>query len=398
MKQKGLFLLSLLFILGCSSDDENNNDPDPIVEEDTPTICEGIYPCFRYSLVSHVPLATFDAATGNDSWGWTDPQTNNEYVLMGLDNGTAFVDISVPEEPIFLGKLPSAGDPGVWRDIKVANNYAYIISEAPGHGMQVFDLTHLRNVAAPPVTFTADFHYTEFSDGHNLIINEDSGFVYAVGTELYNGGPHFINISDPLSPTHEGGYAEDGYTHDGQAIIYNGPDTEHHGKEIFLGSNINEVVILDVTDKTTPVQLGTVSYDNAEYTHQGWFTEDQRYFIVGDELDELEFGFQTRTLIFDMSDLDNPEYYGEYLGPTTAIDHNGYVKGSLLYLANYSAGLRVIDITDIDNFEEVGYFDTYPDNDTASFNGVWNVYPFFESGNIVLSDLNGGLFIIKKNN
>ena len=401
MKKTGLFLLGLIFMLGCNSDDNTNLSPNPNpdnnTDDDPDSLCEGIYPCNNFSLVAHMTLADLGAASGNDSWGWTDPGTNTEYILMGVDNGTAFIDISVPEEPVYLGKLPTATSPSTWRDIKVYNNYAFIVSEAPGHGMQVFDLSRLRTVANPPETFTADFHYTEFSDGHNIVINEESGYAYAVGTETYSGGPHFIDISNPAHPVSAGGYSDDGYTHDAQVVIYNGPDTEHLGKEIFIGSNEDEIVIVDVSDKDNPVQLSSLSYANAFYAHQGWLTEDQTYFILGDELDELNVGFNTRTLIFDFSDLDDPMYYQSYLGPTPAIDHNVYVKGSILYLANYSAGVRMIDISNIDDFNEIGYFDTYPDNDTTSFNGVWNVYPFFESGNIILSDLDRGLFIIKQN-
>lgn len=379
--------------MGCGSDDTEPTEP----EIETPSLCGDLYPCSNVSLVAHLSLEALEAAAGNDSWGWTDPLTSTEYILMGVDNGTAFIDISVPEDPVYLGKLPTASTPSPWRDIKVYNNYAFIISEAPNHGLQVFDLTRLRNVVSPPETFTADAHYTEFSNGHNIVINEDTGFAYAVGTETYSGGPHFIDISDPLNPVAAGGYSDEGYTHDAQVITYNGPDADYVGQEIFIGSNTDKIVIVDVTDKGNPVLLSSVSYPSVAYTHQGWITEDHTYFIVGDELDEKNFGFKTRTLIFDLTDLDNPLYHDSYLGPTTAIDHNGYVKGSVFYLANYSAGVRIIDISDIDNFNEIGYFDTYPDNDLPSFNGVWNVYPFFESGHLILSDLDRGLFIIKQN-
>jgi choice-of-anchor B domain-containing protein len=133
-------------------------------------------------------------------------------------------------------------------------------------------------------------------------------------------------------------------------------------------------------------------------THQGWFTEDLNYFIVGDELDERDFGNNTRTLVFDLSDLDNPVYSFEYLGPTAAIDHNGYPNGNDYFLANYRAGVRVLDLSQIGSgtLTEIGFFDTYPENDSAGFDGVWNVYPFFTSGNIVISDIDRGLFIIRK--
>ncbi len=358
----------------------------------------GGYPCNDYDLMSHLTNGFMGATEGNDSWGWTDPDTGKEYALMGLDNGTAFVDISDPINPIYLGKLPTHTNSSTWRDIKTYNNYAFIVSEASGHGMQVFDLTRLRNVNNPPVTFTEDAHYSGFGSAHNIVINEDTGYAYGVGTNTYNGGPHFINIQNPLNPVAAGGYALDSYSHDGQVVTYNGHDPDYAGSEIYVGSNENEVVIVDVTNKNNPQGISTIGYSNIAYTHQGWFTDDQKYFIVGDEIDESNFGFNTRTIVFDFTDLDNPVHHFDFYGVTPAIDHNGYVKGDNYFLANYNAGMRVIDISDIDNqnFTEIGYFDSHPSNDNASYNGVWSIYPYFTSGNIVISDINEGLLIVRK--
>ena len=101
-----------------------------------------------------------------------------------------------------------------------------------------------------------------------------------------------------------------------------------------------------------------------------------------------------------MSDLDNPSLHHTYIGATDAIDHNGYIKGDRYFLANYTAGFREIDVSDIVNqrMQEVGFFDTYPENDRATFNGVWNVYPFFESGVIAISDTSRGLFLVQRSN
>ncbi|MBQ0740160.1 choice-of-anchor B family protein, partial [Aquimarina celericrescens] len=116
-----------------------------------------------------------------------------------------------------------------------------IVSEASGHGLQVFDLTRLRNVANPPQTFTADTRYTEFGNAHNIVINEDSGYAYVVGAQRnsgpYKGGPRFINIQDPKNPINPGGLLSGGqgaYTHDAQVITYNGPDSDYTGKEILI--------------------------------------------------------------------------------------------------------------------------------------------------------------------
>lgn len=361
----------------------------------------GIYPCNSYDLIAHVPLTELGGpgVEGNDSWGWTDPISGKEYALVCISSGVVFVDISTPSEPLILGTLPTATINSPWGDVKVYNDHAFVVADNAGfHGMQVFDLTRLRSVSSPPETFNADAHYTGFGSAHNVVINEESGYAYVVGTSTFNGGPHFVNIQNPTSPVGAGGYADDSYTHDAQVVTYNGPDTDYTGHEIFVGSNENELVIVDVTDKDNPVNISRITYSNVGYAHQGWFTADLTYFIHGDEDDELSFGTNTRTLVFDFSDLDNPIEHMQYLGTSQAIDHNGYVNGNLFYQANYTAGVRVLDITNIgSNFiHEVGFFDTWPDDNSTSFHGVWNVYPFFASGNIVISDIEGGLFIIRK--
>ena len=351
----------------------------------------GGYFCDGYDLQAHFSLADMNASGGNDSWGWTDPDNGKEYALVGLDNGTAFIDISDPINPIYLGKLPTHTGNSIWRDIKTYNNYAFIVSEASGHGMQVFDLTRLRNVANPPETFTEDAHYNNIGGVHNIVINEDTGYAYSVGGSSYSGGPHFIDISNPLNPIADGGYSGGGYSHDAQVVIYNGPDSDYTGHELYFGSHASHVVIVDVTDKANPQLIKSYQYPSTGYTHQNWLTEDHKYMLLGDEGDEFDFGFNTRTVIFDLTDLDDPLLHFEYFGETSSVDHNGYVVGDKYYLANYSSGLRVVDISDIDNenMTPMGYFDTYPSNNNANYNGSWNVYPFFESGNIVVSGTNG---------
>ena len=359
------------------------------------------YPCHNIDLFAHLSIAQLggDSDTkGNDIWGWTDPLNNKEYALVGLTSHTAFVDITNPTNPIYLGKLPTQTTSSIWRDIKVYNNYAFIVSEAAGHGMQVFDLTRLRNVTTP-IIFTNDAHYADFGNAHNIAINEATGYAYAIGTSTFNGGPHFINIQNPLMPIAAGGYGDEDYTHDAQIINYTGVDATHVGKEIFFGANEDKVVILDVTNKTNPILLSVFNYDNTGYSHQCWLTEDQKYLILGDELDEIDFGFNTKNIIINVSDLDNPSLKWDYFGETTAIDHNGYTKGNDYYLANYRAGMRIMDITNIDaeNMNEIAFFDTFPSSDSASFNGAWSVYPYFTSQSILISDIESGLFVVKKN-
>ena len=178
-----------------------------------------------------------------------------------------------------------------------------------------------------------------------------------------------INIQNPTSPTSEGCFSADGYTHDAQCVNYSGPDSTHQGKEICFNSNEDTLTIVDVTNKSAPVQLSRTGYSGSAYTHQGWLTEDQAYFLMDDELDEKNDPTvtNTRTFMWHVSDLDAPTVIGFHDSTTTAINHNQYVKGNYTYQSNYRAGLRILDITDIanGNLIEEAFFDVYPSRTLA---------------------------------
>ncbi|MEM6684748.1 MAG: choice-of-anchor B family protein [Bacteroidota bacterium] len=359
----------------------------------------GSFPCDGYDLLSNLPKSTFSNEDGSDIWGWTDATTNKEYALITFEDKTCFVDVTDPVNPIYLGNIPTNAGVNFWRDIKVYNNHAYIVADNVGnHGMQVFDLTRLRNVSNPPETFVPDNILTDVGSCHNIAINEATGFAYLVGCNTFSGGPHFVDLSNPANPVSVGGYATDGYTHDAQIVTYNGPDADHQGKEIMFASNENEIVILDVSNKSSVTRISRINYTDVGYTHQGWLSDDQRYFYLGDENDEINFGYLTRGLVFDFVDLDNPSFISSFLGNSNAIDHNYYTNGNKLYQASYTAGLRILDITNPMNVTEIGYFDTHPESNNTTFFGAWSVYPYFASGNIIVSDIDRGLFVIRDSN
>ena len=358
------------------------------------------YPCSGMDLLSQITLTEFGSSFANDNWGWTDRQTGKEYVIQGLNDGTAFIDISNPLDPVYLAKI-SVSTPSTWRDIKVFKNHAFIVSEANDHGLQIFDLTRLREIDAFK-SLIPDKRLDTFGNAHNIAINESTGYAYVIGSQRFSGGPIIIDINDPKNPVEVGGYRNMGYSHDAQIVSYHGPDENFKGKEIYIGSNSdggsnNKVVIVDVTDKSNPELITTKSYSGSGYAHQSWLSTDHKYLFFGDELDEYYYGGNTKTFVFNLENLSEPLLHFTYNGTTTAIDHNGYTVGGLYYLSNYTAGLRVMDISQIQNktMDEIMYFDTYPESDLSSFDGVWNVYPFFQSGIIAISDGQSGLFLVK---
>ena len=375
------------------------------------------FPCSEVDMISFLTRREIGARRGiqvNDVWGWEDPQTGREYALVGRTDGTSFIDLTDPNNPRYVGNLPktASANQSLWRDIKVYKDHAFVVADGAGaHHMQIFDLTQLRDVGdEAPVEFTETALYTGIYSSHNLIINEETGFAYAVGNssggETCGGALHMVNIQDPVNPVFAGCFADTrtgrrgtGATHDAQCVTYVGPDADYRGQEICLSSNGNALSIADVTDKDNPIAVSILEYPNVAYTHQGWLTEDHRYFYLNDEGDEAsELVDATRTLIFDLADLDDPVVAGEYLGPSSAIDHNLYIRGHTMYQTNYVEGLRLIDISDPENPAEIGHFDTVPygPNDNSPVLGAWSNYPYFKSGIIVVTSGREGVFFLKQ--
>lgn len=402
-------LAALLVVLGAGCKDSAG----PAEEVSCYVSAEG-FPCNHVYLQSHLTIAELggDEFTRlSDIWGWTDPQTRREYAIVGRSDGTAFVDVTNPGSAVYLGQLPLHAGARIspWREMKVYRDHAFIVSDGSGdHGVQIFDLTQLRRLSGAPVTLEETAHYAGAASVHNIAINEASGFAYLVGSnsggETCSGGLHMLDIRDPLHPVFAGCYADSttgrsgtGYVHDTQCVTYQGPDTRYRGREICFASSETAIGIVDVTDKAHPVRIGLAEYPGTAYTHQGWLTEDQSHFYLDDELDELQKGgaSRTRTMVWDMARLDEPILLQEFLGPTSATDHNQFVRGQYVFQANYASGLRVLDISDPTQPHEVGYFDTFAENDDAGFNGAWGNYPFFPSGTIVVSSIQEGLFVLR---
>jgi hypothetical protein len=504
------------------------------------------FPCDGIDMLSHVSHSELGTTFVNDIWGWTDPQTRKDYALVGASDGTVFVDISDAKRPEVLGKLPTASTVGgsSWRDIKVYEDHAYVVSEHTNHGVQVFDLTRLRDWDGTYTTYDQDARYTGHGSAHNININEDTGYAYSVGAGPFSSqalpntvfvddgsaageylasgaafgpapsqealtgefayvgeacgaigedltgkiaisdrgtcgftvktanaqaagadamvvandrpgtpttlggsdpsilipsvmvsqadgdaikaglpasggvrandpppacgtGLHMIDIREPKNPTFAGCFDDNGYVHDTQCVVYEGPDAEFHGREICINSNglsysiaddANFVSIVDVTDKENPENLSVVPYDGSGYSHQGWLTEDQAWFLHGDEGDEILRSVNTTTRVWDVSDLREPFVDSVFVNDTTSIDHNLYTQGDYAYASNYTTGLRVYDAGDPGSgLSEVAYFDIYPENDNASFEGgTWSNYPYFrQKGIVAVSSIDRGLFILQ---
>ena len=372
----------------------------------------GPFDCEDVELLAYLPPSLLRAGArargvrANDNWGWTDPETGREYALVGRNDGTSFVDVTDPANPVLVGDLPKTPDTPpsqLWRDVKTYEDHAFIVADGAGeHGMQVFDLTRLRDVspAGMPALFEADALYTQVASSHNIVVNEETGFAYAVGSrgggESCGGGLHMIDIRDPKNPEFAGCGSSDAI-HDSQCVVYRGPDERYRGRELCLNSNGSVFQIADVTDKDNPVEVSSASSPNPAYIHQGWLTPDHRYFYQDDEYDVIQGNVETtRTLIWDLGDVEDPVLVREFMGSHPASAHNLYIKGGFAYQANYLYGLHILDISDPANPREVAAFDTAPYGEGPGFGGAWSNYPYFESGTVIVTSMQEGLFVLKK--
>jgi len=346
------------------------------------------------NLKSWHPLNTIDAGatSGNDCWGYVSP-SGREYALMCVSNGMAVYEVTDPVNATKIGFIP--GPSSLWRDVKVYSRYAYVVTEG-GAGIQVVDLS---GVDQGQVTLVNTVTTGGGLATHNVAINEQSGYLYRCGggsngLRIYNLNPN------PSAPVYVGAWSTH-YVHDAQIVSYtSGPFA---GKEIaFCCAGLNGgygetgLYIVDVTDKANPVQISRVLYPAARYSHQGWLTEDRRFFLLGDELDEGDTQQFTTTHVINVENILNPSYVGQFQNDTPAITHNCYTHNGLMFQANYRSGLRIFDVTDAGTpsaVTEVAFFDTYPADDNASFNGLWSCYPYFPSGTVIGSDLERGLFV-----
>jgi choice-of-anchor B domain-containing protein len=377
------------------------------------------FACNNMSLLAHIPLADFpnNPATANDIWGHVDLNTQREYAIIGLRNGVAVVDVTTPTSPEVIGNI--SGLSSTWRDIKVYQYfdtstlrwqaYAYSTTEAV-EGLTIIDLNDLENGISVVRRQTTDrtahnIYISNVDYGLNVALAGQVPAVHILGSNNFGGTFRSYALSDPetlgSTYTNASGTRND-YSHDATSLTINDPRAQTDCVQanntpclVILDFNEGSLRVWDHTDKNQAIELGSSSYPNAEYTHSGWWSEDKQYVIVHDELDEQRRALNTTLNIFDISTLASPTLVGTWTGPTRATDHNGFVRGNRYYMSNYERGLTVLDITDPSSPVEVGFFDTYPVSNNSGFNGAWGVYPFLPSGNILVSDINSGLFIIE---
>ncbi|KAK6828415.1 hypothetical protein PG987_011756 [Apiospora arundinis] len=387
-----------------------------------------------YDFINHATLGSLNTdyrgKSGSSSWGWTDSESGREFIVSGMFDGCAFIEILPEGRMLNLGFLPvfsALGNRAYWHEIRSYRHYMLIGSELEGHGIQIFDMKKLLTIdrSEAPVLFSNDKdltgHFNEtlpLGRSHNVVINEEANYAVAVGVTPRNiscmGGLYFFSLDDPSNPLPLGCDGQDGYVHDAQCLIYRGPDAKYNGRDICYGYNEDTLTIYDVSDKKDSKIISRTSYEGATFTHQGWVNDLQwqEWLFMDDEYDEDDSagpaadGYPV-TYIWDIRSLENPKQTGLFKGTVRGIDHNQYVVGDLIFQSNYGAGMRVYDVSSVprdptgNGVCEIAYFDIRPEDDnqpgggSIEFSGSWSSYAYFKSGFIFINTIERGGYLVK---
>ncbi|MBC8172484.1 MAG: choice-of-anchor B family protein [Chitinophagales bacterium] len=305
-------------------------------------------------------------------WGWTSPG-GEEYVILGTYYGTRIIDVSnpgTPEELFFIDGTNSS-----WREVKTQGDFAYVVTEG-GDGLLCIDLSELPD----DITYNFSDGGIGLSSAHTVNCDE-FGYIHVFGSDFAGGGDLILNANtDPLDPVYAG-EVDEWYIHDGFV----------RGDTLWA-ANIYEgqFSIWDISDKTTPVLLGTQSTPK-NFTHNTALSDDGNYLFTTDETSNASVA------CYDVSDPADINLLDEFrsIPGSNSIPHNTYVRGDFLVTAWYRDGVVITDKLHPELMIKTGYYDTSPVFGGSGFNGAWGVYPYFPSGIIAVSDIENGLYLLQ---
>ena len=315
----------------------------------------------------------------NDIWGYVD-QEGTEYAVIGTISDARIYNLEDPGDPELIAQIDGAES--VWRDFKSYDQYIYQITQRGNDGLTIIDMTQAPD-SVSPLFFTPSITVngvTEvLSTCHNLFIDEEEGLAFVAGCNNGVGGVLIFDLTqDPLNPSFIGA-VDERYSHD---VIVRG--------DTLFSSEINQgnLGIYDISDLTNP-QLISRTRTTSSFTHNAWFSDDGAYIFTTDER------ANSTVDAYDISDLTNPILVDTYLPRPNEgiIPHNTHYIDGYLVTSWYTEGVIIIDANRPDNLVRVGQFDTFLGTGTG-FQGCWGAYPYLPSGDLLVSDIQTGLYVL----
>ena len=310
----------------------------------------------------------------SDVWGYE--KEGSEFALVGVYNGISVVDVTNSSTLVELAFFD--GPESIWRDLKTWGDYLYCINETNG-GLQIVNLAEVISGDLNPT-------YIEnttlgFTTAHNIFIDK-SGILYVFGSNYSTGGCEMYDLTtDPENPTFLGVF-DDYYFHDGMV----------RGDTLWGGAIYGGVFsVIDVSDKANPEIIGSHATPNT-FSHNCWISDDGDYLFT---TDEVSGAYVAAYDVSDLDDIQEVDRIQAWSGYSDVIPHNTHVDGDFIITSYYTDGVSIVDISNPSNLIEVGYYDTSDDFSGDGFNGAWGAYPWLPSGNILVTDIENGLFVIE---
>ncbi|MBM4166035.1 MAG: choice-of-anchor B family protein [Ignavibacteria bacterium] len=331
------------------------------------------------TLFSHLDKkhGTTSGVSYSGCWGYT-ASDGREYGIVGTATGTAFIDITDSANEVAFVTGPTS----VWREMRTYNNYAYVVTEAGG-GMQIIDLSNLPS----SVSLVQSYNYSNGSKNilRSHTIEIANGFLYLNGCANWSpGGAVIFSLANPTSPQFVGVVNFGRYYH----------DTYIRNDTMYAAAGYNGIDIVHLSNKISPSLIAHIG-ETSFYKHNTWTTTNGNYVISTDEIGstplQLKFWDMTTLPIAPTSPSATYSY-----SPADIV-HNVTVRGNYAYVAWYTAGTIVVNITDPLDPITSGWYDSYP-GASGGYNGVWAIYPYFPSGKIVSSDIQTGTYVFTYNN
>jgi len=314
-------------------------------------------------------------------WGYVD-SLGNEYALVGAQNGLSIVDVTNPTNPIV--KFTVTGTNSFWREVQVHGKYAYVTTEGCCLGLQIINLSNLPgSVSSKYWTGTGAVAGT-VGRIHSLHIRDS--YLYLNGSQLFGGAALIVSLTDPWNPVYlsntSAGFSGNlRYVHD----CYVKNDTLW-GAHIYGGF----VSAFNVSNKSIPVFINSVNTPN-NFTHNAWMADNGSSVIY--TTDEVSNSYLAA---YDVSNTSNFQLLDKLQGTpgSGSIIHNTYIRNSYAINSYYKDGITIVDVSRPKNMITVGRYDTYTQGAGNGFNGAWGVHPYLPSGNLIVSDINNGLYVL----
>lgn len=327
----------------------------------------------------------------NGIWGYE--ANGHEYALVGSTAGVYFVDITNPQSPVTSDFVAGRRDACIWREIKTFDHYAYLISDDQSpNSFQIVDLQYLPDSVHVVADYTSLFErgHTLYVDGNKLYVGMVRGGMFTQNLSMA-----VFSLSNPEVPVFLRSINDDYPTLLASNQVH---DMFVRNDTVYASCGYDGLFIFKYDSVGNNFQLinSLTSYPSQGYNHSSALADNGALVFM----DEVPSGLPVKVL--DVNDLQNLTVTTTFSSNPIVTPHNPFIMGNICYIAYYMDGLQVYDVSDPYNPIQTAYFDThnqeplggpYP---SLAYQGAWGAYPFFSSGNIAVSDMQNGLFVLKQ--